>query len=97
MKRKALFIIGLSMLLVPQAFACEGVSENAVEMHAALAKTNTPENVQAVALQRKAMYCTQNAKNLGLKGDRQTSYVTSCINENDALKARTAFLKGQKI
>jgi hypothetical protein len=97
MKRKVLFIVALPLLLVSQAFACEGVSENAAAMHAAIAKTSTPENVRAVSLHNKAMYCKQSAINLRLQGDAQANYVASCINQNDALELKASTLKGHKI
>jgi hypothetical protein len=95
MKYKALFIIGLPMLLVSQAFACE--ADHTAAMQSIIAKSSTPENVKAVALHNKAMYCEQNAKNLRLQGDDQVNYVTSCLNKNDALDLKTSSHNGQKI
>lgn len=97
MTRKILFIAALPLLLVSQAFACDPVSQNSAEVHAALTKASSPENVQATALREKAMRCHQNAKNLGLKGDAHTNYMESCMYKNDALELRTAMSKGQTI
>jgi hypothetical protein len=95
--KKALFVIALPMLLASQAFACDPISQNATKMNEVLSQSNNPENVQAVALRNKAMYCHQNAINLGLQGDAHTNYMTSCINKNAALEQKTALSKGQKI
>jgi hypothetical protein len=95
--KKALFAIVLPMLLASPAFACDPVSQNATKMNEALSQNNNPENVQAVALRNKAMYCHQNAINLGLQGDAHASYMTRCINKNAALEQKTALTKGQQI
>ena len=95
--KKALFAIALPMLLASPAFACDPVSQNATKMNETLTQNSSPENVQAVALRNKAMYCHQNAKNLGLLGDAHANYMTSCINKNEALELKASMSKGQKI
>jgi hypothetical protein len=88
MKRKILLVVGLPMLFAAQAaFACD--SDHTAEMHSIIAQKSSAENVKAAYLQKKARHCEQNAINLRLQGDKQVSYVTSCMNENQALDLKT--------
>jgi hypothetical protein len=87
MKRKILLVVGLPMLFAAQAaFACD--TDHTAEMHALITKTSSADNVKATFLRKKARHCEQNAINLRLKGDEQVSYVTSCMNENQALDVK---------
>ncbi|HEY6093980.1 MAG TPA: hypothetical protein VIU93_03410 [Gallionellaceae bacterium] len=52
-----------------------------------LAESSKPANVKRVAEQHKQMSCEQNAKNFALQGAAKTSYVTKCMNQNDARDA----------
>ena len=85
MKRNMLFItVGLSVLLATSASA--GENEHTALMQSKLAQDSSPANVKAVTLQQKTLNCEQNAKNQRLQGTEKASYVTSCINKNDALE-----------
>ena len=90
MNRKVLFVISLPMLLASQAFACE--ADHTAAMRSIIAKSSAPDNVRVSALHQKAMYCEQNAINLRLQGDQKVSYLTSCINQNDAQRQRTSIM-----
>ena len=91
MKRKVLFVVGLPMLLASQAFACE--ADHTAAMQAIIAKSSKPDNVRVVALREKAMTCEQNSINLHLQGDQKVSYLTSCINANDAKAKHDAMMQ----
>lgn len=71
-------VVGISTLLTTFAFAGnEGIASK-------LAEASSPANVKAVALQQKKAYCTQNAKNKALQGSEKESYLTACMNHNEA-------------
>ena len=71
--------VGMSALLITPA--CAGNEE----IVAKLAEASSPANVKAVALQQKRLYCDQNAKNKALQGSEKESYLTACMNSNEAL------------
>lgn len=89
MKRKILFVIGLPMLMISQAFACE--ADHTALMRSIIAKSSSPANVREVSLHQKAMYCEQNAINLRLQGDKKTGYLASCMNKNEANERQASF------
>ena len=79
MKRTIIAIAAsISMLLTMSAFAGNE------DMTAKLAAASSPANVKAVALQQKKSYCIQNAKNKALQGSEKESYLTACMNHNEA-------------
>ena len=81
MKHTKLFTaVGFSMFLAFPAFA----GNDSQVLAASLAKASSPENVKAVALQQKTMYCAQNAKNKQLQGKEKDQYLTACMSENEA-------------
>ena len=85
MKLNMFFIAtGLSALLAASAYA--GDTEHTALMLSKLAQDSSPDNVKAVALQQKTLTCGQNAKNLRLQDTEKASYITSCINKNEALE-----------
>ena len=80
MKRTIIAIaVGMSLLLTIPTFAGNE------EIAAKLAEASSPANVKAVALQQKKSYCNQNAKNKALQGSEKESYLTACMNSNEAL------------
>lgn len=76
-------VAGISMFFAIPAFAGNDVQS----LTARLAKDSSPENVKAVALHHKKLNCEQNAKNKKLQGNQKESYMTICMNKNEALLA----------
>lgn len=59
-----------------------------------LEQTSTPARVQAVTAESKRKTCEQNAKNMKLEGNTRASYITDCMNSNEAAsEARKAGVK----
>lgn len=49
-----------------------------------LARASSPENVKAVATQRKRALCEQNSKNMRLEGGKKSNYINDCMNKDEA-------------
>jgi hypothetical protein len=97
MKYKNFFtVMGLSMFIVLPVFAGNDTLVDSQLLNASLAKSSSSENAEAVALQQKAMFCEQNAKNKNLEGSNKENYVTTCMNNNEAMLAFAA-IYNQKI
>lgn len=80
MKRTIIAVaVSVSTLLATPVFAGNE------EMIAKLAEASSPANVKAVALQQKKAYCDKNVKNKALQGGEKESYLTACMNNNEAL------------
>ena len=60
-------------------------AEQVVFIKSCLAEASSPANVKAVALQEKKAYCDKNVKNKALQGSEKESYLTTCMNHNEAL------------
>lgn len=80
----------LSGMVVLNASQCESkgaalpLAEQSAFMKSCLAEASSPENVRAVALQQKKAYCDKNVKNKALQGSEKESYLTTCMNHNEA-------------
>lgn len=64
--------------------AALSLAEQSVFMKSCLAEASSPENVRAVALRQKKAYCDKNVKNKALQGSEKESYLTACMNNNEA-------------
>lgn len=91
----AAIAVSVSTLLATPVFAgnegrCESKgahlppAEYVTHMKSCLAEASSPANVKAAALQQKKAYCDKNVKNKGLKGSEKESYLTACMNHNEA-------------
>ena len=59
-------------------------AERSAFMKSCLAEASSPANVKAVALQQKKAYCDKNVKNKALQGSEKESYLTTCMNNDEA-------------
>jgi hypothetical protein len=81
--------------------ACEAESaklptaERDAHMKKCLAQLGDPANVKQTQQQDKQARCEQNAKNQQLQGGDKSSYVSSCISNNEAADAAKASAAGQ--
>ena len=60
-------------------------AEQVAFIKSCLAEASSPANVKAVALQEKKAYCDENVKSKALQGSEKESYLTACMNHNEAL------------
>lgn len=60
-------------------------AEQVAFLKSCLAEASSPANVKAAALQEKKAYCGKNVKNKALQGSEKESYITACMNNNEAL------------
>lgn len=89
---KRIIAVSISALLATPVFAgnCESKGahlppvEYVAHMKSCLAEASSPANVKAAALQQKKAYCDKNVKNKVLQGSEKESYLTTCMNSNDA-------------
>ncbi len=65
------------------------------EMHDCLARMNDPSRVKEKHEQEKRDRCEQNAKNRKLDGGAKASFMSSCMNENEAAAAHAATTQGR--
>ena len=59
-------------------------------MKSCLAKAEDPANVKEEERKHKSAVCEQNAKNKKLQGNDKASYVTNCMNKNEAATVASA-------
>ncbi len=65
------------------------------EMHDCLARMNDPARVRERQEQTKRDHCEQNAKNRKLEGNAKASFMSSCMNENQAAAAHASVTQGR--
>lgn len=65
------------------------------QMHDCLARMNEPGRVKEKQQQEKRDRCEQNAKNRKLQGGEKSSFISSCMNENQAAEAHAAASQGR--
>ncbi len=70
-------------------------AERSAYMKKCLDQLGDPSNVKQVQQQDKQVRCEQNAKNQQLQGNDRSSYVSSCMNANEAAEAAKASAAGQ--
>lgn len=86
MKHTKIFAaLSISIFFSLPVFAGTEKMADSQALAASLAQASSPENVKAVALQQKTMYCAQNAKNKQLQGKEKEDYLATCMTENEAL------------
>jgi hypothetical protein len=101
MKRKFLLMCLALLPIGAPALAKEGkdcAAESAKLPHAersahtkkCLDELGDPSNVRQTQQQRKQSQCEQNAANRKLQGSEKSSYLSSCMNSNDAAEAAKA-------
>ncbi len=98
MKRKflavciALFSIN-APVMAKDGKSCEAESsklppqERSAYIKRCLAQLNDPVNVKQEQQQSKQVRCEQNAKNQNLQGNAKASYISSCMNKDEAAAA----------
>ncbi len=65
-------------------------TERAAHTKKCLDELNEPSNVRQTQQQRKQAQCEQNASNQRLQGGDKSSYISSCMNSNEAAEAAQA-------
>jgi hypothetical protein len=65
------------------------------EMHDCLARMNDPARVRERQEQARRDSCEQNAKNRKLDGSAKASFMSSCMNENQAAAAHASATQGR--
>lgn len=94
--------VNLPEVAVLKASHCESRSSNLPPaeqitfIQSCLAEASSPANVKAVALQEKKAYCDKNVKNHALQGNEKESYLTTCMNKNEALAQFEQVNRGMK-
>ena len=62
-------------------------AERSAHTKKCLDELGDPSNVKQTQQQRKQAQCEQNATNQHLQGSEKSSYISSCMNENEAAEA----------